>query len=109
MVALLQGLGRSRRGVRLTASPAQVANDLAAQADFYARRDNRIADACRDCARIIRALLAKELVDGRTYSGLYGRLLDLTLQHRNRAETQIATSLHRGLVTLTTLRSESRR
>lgn len=92
----------------MTPSPAQVANDLAAQATFYEKRDQRIANACRDCARVIRALLAKNLVDGRTYGGLHGRLIDLTLQHRNRAESQIATSLNRGLVTLTTLWTESR-
>lgn len=58
------------------ASPAQIANDMSAHAEFWAKRDRDIERACRDAARVIRALLTGEHVDGRTYGGLHRRLLD---------------------------------
>lgn len=59
------------------ASPAEIANDMAAQAVYWSRRDGKIEAVCWDAARIIRAFLAGDLVDGRTFDGLHRRLLDL--------------------------------
>lgn len=90
------------------ASPAEVANDMAAQAAFWARRDKDIARACDDAARVIRAFLAGERVDGRTYGGLRRRLLDLS-SGRRWAHYGIISSLDRARKTLETLREEVRR
>jgi hypothetical protein len=54
----------------VTASPAQVANDLTAQAVYFARRDAHVERACRDAARMIRRHLAGEPVDGRSWGSL---------------------------------------
>ncbi|WP_297772708.1 hypothetical protein [uncultured Roseovarius sp.] len=58
------------------ATPAQIANDMAAHAAYWAKRDREIERVCRDAARVIRALMAGEPVDGRTYGGLHMRLLE---------------------------------
>ena len=84
----------------MTATPAQVANDLAAQGTYFQRRDDDVSRACRDAARMIRALLAGETVDGRTYAGLQTRLIRLTLKYGCKPESQIAKSLSRGLAIL---------
>lgn len=91
----------------MTATPAQVANDLAAQGRFWDRRDDHVARACRDCARLIRARLAGEQIDGRTYFGLLRRLLDLETTWRGRNEA-IGNSLTRGRLTLEALNWERR-
>jgi hypothetical protein len=57
------------------ATPAQIANDMAAHAAFWAKRDVDIERLCRDLARVIRAYLAGEAVDGRTYYGIQRRCL----------------------------------
>lgn len=62
------------------ASPAEIANDMAAQATYWHRRDGKIEAACRDAARNIRAFLSNDQVDGRTYYGLHRRLLDLEVR-----------------------------
>jgi hypothetical protein len=59
------------------ASPAEIANDMSAQAAYWVRRDKKVGRACLDAARVIRAFLSDEQVDGRTYYGLHRRLLDL--------------------------------
>lgn len=59
------------------AHPAEIANDMAAHAVYWAKRDAEIARACRDAARIIRAFLNRERVDGRSWGGLHRRLLAL--------------------------------
>lgn len=84
----------------MSASPAQVANDLALQAQYFDRRDDAVARACRDCARLIRAFIAGDRVDGRTYGDLVGRLVGEMDRYRNRSETQIGKSLRRGFYTL---------
>lgn len=90
----------------MPATPAQVANDLEAQAGYFRKRDQFIADACQDSARMIRKIIAGEPVDGRTWAGLHTRLLNFTASGRGRADTQIAKSLRRGLATLTALRKD---
>ena len=87
------------------ASPAEVANELSAQANIYARSDRNVERACRDAARMIRQYLAGEHVDGRTWGGLHTRLLDLTATFRSEANACIAYSLDRGLQTLYELRA----
>lgn len=59
------------------ASPAEIANDMAAHATYWAKRDKRVFAACRDAERVIRAYLAGERVDGRTRAGVWRRLLQL--------------------------------
>lgn len=90
----------------MPATPAQVANDLEAQAGFFRKRDQFITDACQDSARMIRKLIADEQIDGRTWAGLHTRLLNFTSSGRGRSDTQIAKSLRRGLATLVELRKE---
>lgn len=65
------------------ASPAEIANDMAAQAAYWAKRDRGVTNACLDAARTIRAFLAGERVDGRTYYGLHRRLLRLEMSRRS--------------------------
>ena len=91
----------------MTASPAQIANDLEAQARFFAKRDDRVERACRDAARMIRQLLAGEPVDGRTWGGLHTRLMELTRGTGRYAGTQIDKSMSRGLQCLFELRAKS--
>lgn len=90
----------------MTATPAQVANDLAAQTRYYDRRDDDLARACRDCARLIRAFIAGEKVDGRTYTGVHTRML--TMNGRYVGDTPISKSVNRGLTTLQTLHGMQR-
>ena len=91
----------------MSATPAQVANDLAAQAKYWDGRDNHVSRACHQCARLIRAMLAGDPVDGRTYGGLHRRLLALEISWCGRNET-IWNSLRRGRLTLEALLRECR-
>lgn len=59
------------------ASPAQIANDMAAHAAYWTKRDRDIERACRDAAWVIRAFLTGDRVDGRTYWGVDRRLSNL--------------------------------
>ena len=89
----------------MTASPAQVANDLAAQARFWDGRDRHVENVCRDAADAIRKMLAGEQLDGRTWHGLHRRLLDQEARFRSSASTTIWRSLTRGRLTLEALRN----
>lgn len=86
------------------ASPAEVANDLTAHANFYAGRDVQVERACRDTAQMIRKHLAGDQVDGRTWGGLHTRLLDLLSRYSSAGLPSIGFSLDRGLQTLYELR-----
>lgn len=90
----------------MTATPAQIANDLEAQGRFFAKRDDRVERACRDAARMIRRHLANEAVDGRTWGGLHTRLMELTSGTGRYSGTQIHKSLSRGLQCLYELRAK---
>ena len=95
----------------MTATPAQVANDLAVQAAYLAKRDDEIARLCRDSARLIRAMIAGQLVDGRTLRGVMTRLQGYNSLRRVSLPSQIDKSLDRALVTINDLNaalSESR-
>lgn len=87
------------------ASPAQVANDMAAHAAWWSRRDAEICRACQDAARVIRAYLAGQAVDGRTYFGLHGRLTRLSSRNGLRGYP----NFFRAQATLEALRREARR
>ncbi|MFT6444506.1 MAG: hypothetical protein ACJA1J_000743 [Sulfitobacter pontiacus] len=63
------------------ATPAEIANDMAAHADYWQKRERKTFEACNDAALVIRMFLAGQHVDGRTYYGLHRRLLDLTSRH----------------------------
>jgi hypothetical protein len=87
----------------MTATPAEVANDLEAQARFFVKRDDDVSRLCREAARLIRQMLAGERVDGRTWAGVHRRLYDRKMGRDQ--TTQIGKSLSRGLGTLVALRA----
>ena len=90
----------------MPATPAEVANDLAAQAKFFVKRDDEIARLCQDCARLIRASVAGEVIDLRALGECLDRLIDRQAwipPERGKA-SQIDRSLHRALLTLEKLR-----
>ena len=82
------------------ATPAQVANDMAAQADYWRGRDGEIEKVCRDAARVIRALVDKSTVDERTLYGLQKSLVALTVRALQRGYPQVHLSLTRARLTL---------
>lgn len=92
----------------MPATPAEVANDLAAQARFFVKCDDGLARLCKDGARLIRAMLAKERLDSRIYSDVVSRLATYIALHGGmpERETQITKSLRRAIETLQTLRAE---
>lgn len=90
----------------MTATPAQVANDLEAQANYWLGRDKEVSRTCRDAARVIRQRLGSERVDGHTWGGLHRRLMDLDLSLRRKPGSQIGKSVSRGLQTLYTLNAQ---
>lgn len=87
----------------MTATPAEVANDLDAQAAYFRKSDEDVSRLCRACAGLIRDYLAGRAVDGRTFYGVHRRLCDRTIGRD--CETQIGKSLARGRQTLEALRA----
>lgn len=90
----------------MTATPAQVANDLDAQARFFDKRESNLAGACRNCALAIRAMLNDGKIDGRTYTGVHTRMMNMEARYRGRPDTQIYKSVTRGLCTLQVLHGQ---
>lgn len=91
------------------ASPAQIANDMEAQAAYWTRRHPfDLADACRDAARIIRRFLDNETVDGRTVAGIIGRLERFAGQLGGGYHGMIEESLYRAVHAIRTLQQEAR-
>lgn len=88
------------------ATPAEVANDMAAHARYWQKRDAAIFRVCEDASRLIRMYLDGQKVDGRTYGGLHRRLLDQALRLR-RAPYQGVPDLDRARAVLERLRSEA--
>jgi hypothetical protein len=88
----------------MMATPAQVANDLALQADYFARRDDEIARLCRDSLWLIRKMIGGQPVGEMPYARVIWRLEDYTFRPRAAAPSQIDKSLDRALVTLKALR-----
>ena len=91
----------------MTATPAQVANDLEAQANYWLGRDKEVSRTCYNAARVIRQRLGGERVDGRTWGGLHRRLLNLELSLRSQSGSQIGKSVSRGLQTLYRLNAQA--
>lgn len=91
----------------MPATPAEVANDLAAQARFFVKRDDDIAKLCRDSARLIRSILVFELVDEQSFADVVTRLekYGRTPPRGVFGASQIAKLLRRALETLQTLRA----
>lgn len=89
----------------MTATPAQVANDLAAQATFFAKRDDGIVHLCRHSALLIRALIGGQAVDEGLYESVIFRLQRWNSRPRAAVPSQIDKSLDRALVTLTELKA----
>lgn len=87
----------------MSATPAEVANDLEAQGRYFHRRDDDVSRLCEDTARLIRALLAGQRVDGRTHAGLCARLANRSPRYP--ADSQIGKSLDRAQRMLLALRS----
>ena len=58
------------------ASCAEIANDMAAHAEYWQRRDTNVGRVCIDAAALIRLMLDDEQVDGHRYHGVWRRLLD---------------------------------
>jgi len=90
------------------ATPAQVANDMIAQARYFQGRDKKIFRACIDAARVIRLYLDGQKVDGRTYGGLHHRLVDLEIGSRAR-HFGVQSNLTRARMTLEHLHREAAR
>lgn len=90
----------------MTATPAQVANDLDAQANHFSRADVALAQTCRDAARAIRVMQDEGTIDGRTFGGLHARMLNMVSRYGNTSDSQIAKSLRRGLLTLQDMHSQ---
>jgi hypothetical protein len=90
------------------ATPAEIANDMAAHADYWQKSDRKTFEACNDAARVIRMFLGGQHVDGRTYYGLHRRLLDLTSRTHS-ARVAGAPNFDRALQILQQLRAEATR
>lgn len=84
----------------MSATPAQVANDLNAQSNHFDRSEPELAQACRDAARAIRGMLDEGKIDGRTYVGVHRRMLNFEMSPLGRTGSQIAKSISRGRMTL---------
>ena len=91
----------------MTATPAQVANDLDAQAAFFAKSEADLAQDLRDCARAIRAMLNDGKIDGRTYGLVHNRMLNIEGNYYRRSpHSQITKSVTRGRQMLQVLHGE---
>lgn len=91
----------------MTATPAQVANDLDAQAKYWRGRDRDIEEVCRDGAWLIRQMIAGAPVRG-TRTGLYKRLINMTGSAMQDRQPQIFTSLTRARLTIDELERGAR-
>lgn len=89
----------------MTASPAEVANDLMAQYRIRSkshRHERELGEALRRCAEMIRDMLDGKRIDGRSYWAVHRRMGDLT--YRYPSDLGVGLSIDRGLRTLTRLR-----
>ena len=89
----------------MSVTPAQVANDLDAQADFFRRRDDRVERACRDTAKAIRTMLAGEHMGSKACADIEARLIDAIDRHRHQPTSQIHKLMSRAVSTLQHMRS----
>lgn len=89
----------------MTTTPAQVANDLEAQADFFRRRDDHVESICRDAARAIRTVLAGARLSDEVYAGIDAQLIKAIDRYRHQPASQIHKSMSRGHLVLRNLRN----
>lgn len=88
----------------MTASPAQIANDMDAWARAYEKSDRRVADLCRDAAKAIRNQTSGMRLDGRTWGGLMHRFEKVIGGRNYNPERRLHVSLHRAEMCLRDLR-----
>lgn len=91
----------------MMATPAEVANDMAAQAAYWRGRDREIPRVCSDASRVLRKLLSGDEVDGRTVYGLTARLYKLELFAKV-ADLPVENSLARARETISQLQANFR-
>lgn len=92
----------------MTATPAEIANDLMAHYRLRAkshRNERHLGEDLRRCAEMIRSMLEGKRIDGRSYGAVHRRMMDLSFRYRS--DLSVGLSIHRGLQALTSLRSES--
>lgn len=87
------------------ATPAEIANDLAAQAKFWRGRDDQVSFVCRDCASLIRQMRDGHRINKWTYDAVERRLLENLSRYKSQGNTSISYSMARGLQTMTELRA----
>lgn len=85
----------------MPATPAEVANDLAAQAKFFVKRDDAIARLCADAASLIRSMIEDKPYDEVLYATVLARIAAAGCDHRCTPKSQIEKSLHRAFLTIT--------
>lgn len=89
----------------MSASPAQIANDMTAQAKYWCGRDMDIELACDAAGRVIRAFLEGKKPHGNAIRGALGRIDRLLQPSRGLAGQQIWTSLTRAQAAIWQLRN----
>lgn len=89
------------------ASPAQVANDLAARAAFWRGRDRDISDACTIGARVIRAYLTGPHPAGHTTASALTRLCLINDVPTVRESSDLRAAITRARTTIRALRNEA--
>lgn len=91
----------------MTASPAQVANDLMAQYKVRCkshRNEKAMGETLRRCAEMIREMLGGHKIDDGRFRAVHRQMTDLAFRYRN--DFGVGMSIDRGVVALTTLRAE---
>ncbi len=91
----------------MTATPAQIANDLMAHYRLRAKghkNERALGEDLYRCAQMILDMLSGQRIDGRSYHAVHRRMTDLSMRHRG--DVSVGFSISRGLQALTTLRSE---
>lgn len=86
----------------MCATPGQVANDLDAQASYFAKSDADLARLCRETARLIRQLQDGQTVEAGWVAACHARLL--SVWSRSASESQIWKSLNRARLMIDQLR-----
>lgn len=91
----------------MTATPAEIANDLMAHYRLRSkshRNERQLGEDLRRCAEMIRDMLEGKRIDGRSYGAVHRRMVDLSLRYLG--DLSVGLSIIRGLQALTTLRAE---
>lgn len=89
------------------ATHAQIANDMAAHASYWDRRDKYMARACRDAATLLRVFLDGGSADGRTLAGCIFRLQKLA-GNRSLDRVQAVPDFDRAVAALRSVRKHAK-